>query len=413
MQGWDPMATARKRGKVWYVRYRDAHGKQIETKAGPDRSVAQRIANGLESQVQAIKAGTADSREQKWAEAERKPLSDHVEAWQADMLARGLCTQYALETPKKVSRIIESTRAQRISQLTLSGVTAALAELRSIPGRLGNEGLSDRSLQRHAVAIKTFTRWLWRDERVREDPMAHLPVPRVITSRTRSALEAGEAARLLELTPSGPVRGAMPAEDRAMLYAIALGTGFRARECKSLTRESFNLDTDQPTITCRASHTKNHKPAVQPIRPELAAMLRLWLARKPPRETLFHYRIQGLAGVLRDDLQDAGVVVGEDFGFHGLRHTYITTLVKSGANIKVVQTLARHSTAAMTLGVYSHVSLFDVRNGLEGLAHILPTPAVSKSLTGTDGHAAISSPGRSQVDPSRHTCQRPSPSRWR
>ena len=40
------MASLRKRGKTWYVRHRDANGKQIETKAGPDKSVAQRIANG-------------------------------------------------------------------------------------------------------------------------------------------------------------------------------------------------------------------------------------------------------------------------------------------------------------------------------------------------------------------------------
>jgi len=74
VEGWDPMASLRKRGKTWYARYRDAHGKQIETKCGPDKSMAQRIANGLESQVHAIKTGTADPREAGWADAERKPL---------------------------------------------------------------------------------------------------------------------------------------------------------------------------------------------------------------------------------------------------------------------------------------------------------------------------------------------------
>jgi hypothetical protein len=38
------MASLRKRGKVWYVRYRDAHGKQIETKAGPAGSAYARFA---------------------------------------------------------------------------------------------------------------------------------------------------------------------------------------------------------------------------------------------------------------------------------------------------------------------------------------------------------------------------------
>jgi hypothetical protein len=54
-------------------------------------------------------------------------------------------------------------------------------------------------------------------------------------------------------------------------------------------------------------------------------------------------------------------------------------------NIKVVQTLARHADPAMTLGIYTHVGVFDLARGLDGLAHILPTIVVSKGLTGTDG----------------------------
>ena len=48
---------------------------------------------------------------------------------------------------------------------------------------------------------------------------------------------------------------------------------------------------------------------------------------------------------------------GRVVGFHALRHTYISRLVASGANIKVAQELARHSTPTLTLGRYAHVQL--------------------------------------------------------
>ena len=40
--------------------------------------------------------------------------------------------------------------------------------------------------------------------------------------------------------------------------------------------------------------------------------------------------------------------------FHALRHTYITMLAKSGAPLKVVQEMARHSDPKLTLGCYTH-----------------------------------------------------------
>jgi hypothetical protein len=113
--------------------------------------------------------------------------------------------------------------------------------------------------------------------------------------------------------------------------------------------------------------------------------------------------------MVREDLEAAGMEDAGDYGLHCLRHTYVSMLVQSGASIKVVQTLARHHDAAMTLGIYSHVGVFDLARGLDGLAHILPTPCVSKGRTGTDDTPVISSPGRTRIDPSRHAYQPPEP----
>ena len=80
------------------------------------------------------------------------------------------------------------------------------------------------------------------------------------------------------MTRTGPVSYGLSGEDRAVCYALALGTGFRADELRSLVPEDFSLASDPPAVTCRAAYTKNRTEAVQPIRRDLAELLRTWVA---------------------------------------------------------------------------------------------------------------------------------------
>jgi integrase/recombinase XerC len=369
------MASLRKRGKVWYVRFRDASGRQIEKKCGPDRSVAQRIANGLESQVHAIKTGVADPREAGWAEAERKPLADHIDDWHNVLIARGRVRRYAQMSREKLLRLIGLIPSQRISQITLSAVEIAVGELRSIPGRYGNKGLSDQTVVHHVRAIKSFTKWLRKDGRVRLDPLADLAPPKVITKRVRKPLSPEDAARLIEVTRTRKRRCGLTGEDRAALYAMALGTGLRLSELLSLTPEDLQLNSSPPTIRCRAQFTKNRREAVQPIRPELAEYLRPWVAEKPPGKLMMPHPGEHASYMVRGDLKAAGIAQWADYDFHCLRHTYITTLILSGANAKAVQVLARHHDLRLTIGTYTHTTI-------EELAHTLPTLGVSSGRNG-------------------------------
>ena len=58
-----------------------------------------------------------------------------------------------------------------------------------------------------------------------------------------------------------------------------------------------------------------------------------------------------------DKVQNHNVTVQLDFKVtpHQLRHTYITTLILAGANIKTVQYLAGHATPIITLRIYTHL----------------------------------------------------------
>jgi integrase len=230
----------------------------------------------------------------------------------------------------------------------------------------------------YARCVKTFSRWAWRDGRLREDPIATMSPPKVVTRRVRSALPPEDARSLIEHTRSLPPRCGLTGEDRSALYALALSTGFRRGELASLTPEDFDLDHDTPTVTCRANYTKNRTEAVQPVPLALADMLRAWVASKPVGVPIF----PGLGNVktgnvIRADLRALGMdAPGVDF--HSLRHSFISRLALSDAPPKIVQALARHSDPRLTFAVYAHVRLHDMSKHVETLALTLPTPPVSE-----------------------------------
>ncbi len=75
------------------------------------------------------------------------------------------------------------------------------------------------------------------------------------------------------------------------------------------------------------------------------------------------------AEMLRADLIRAGIpyeVGGKVADFHALRGSFITNLVRSGANIKAVQKLARHSTITLTMDTYTTIDDDEMRKATGG-----------------------------------------------
>src|SRR5437870_7287637 len=69
--------------------------------------------------------------------------------------------------------------------------------------------------------------------------------------------------------------------DRAILYLTAAYTGFRESELASLATDSFDFDATPPTVWVQAAYSKRIRRDVQPLRSDLAELLRKWLAQRP------------------------------------------------------------------------------------------------------------------------------------
>ena len=304
----------------------------------------------------------------------------------------------ALNEEKSIGRVLNLSKLETLGDLTLHRIEAALVDLRKA-------GVSASTVNAYKRSIKQFTRWLWRDGRVVADPLAPMSNKNSDADRRywRRALQEEEINWLIDTAERGPVVLGMCGPDRAMLYRVALGTGFRAAELRSLTSVSLELDTDPPSITINAAYSKRGRNDMQPIRADLAQMLRTWFGHPGKGASVFPDMPEKTAKMISTDLRRARVrwirdaedrrerqkrrdceflSVRDDAGavcdFHALRHTFITNLARAGVHPKQAQELARHSTISLTMDYYRHIGLNDLTAALDRL----PGVAIPKTSDG-------------------------------
>ncbi|MCK4658238.1 MAG: site-specific integrase [Phycisphaerae bacterium] len=341
-----------------------------------------------------------DARADRNVEASQKPLSEHLADWLKGLVAKGVTPKQVSLLETRVQALLVATNAEWITDLSASAVQEAIGDIHTA-------GQSLQTCQHYLRAVKQFSRWLTRDGRAQYDVLAHLTGYNVQAEprRERRPLNADELATLVATTETAPVWRGMSGPDRAALYRLASGTGFRVSELASLTPESFHLDDNPPAVTLQAAYSKRRREDRQPIHPTLATFLRGWLADRPKGEPVFRLPDK-TAAMVRMDLQaareqwlaasttpqeqkvrqestflaaedDAGWVVD----FHALRVTYITMLVKGGAPVKVAQELARHSTPVLTLNIYTRLGIHDLAGALDTLPDLSGSPKLATKIS--------------------------------
>jgi integrase len=356
-----------------------------------DKRATEEMLRRAETEASQIRSGVIDPRDLAYRDHEARPIREHLADYLRSLLAKGNSPGYVQDAGARARRVLEEGGFRRISELSLSKVQDTIQAIRE------REGLNQGTTNNYIRSIKGFARWLRKDRRSREHHLEFLAIsnPEVDRRRIRRALSPEEAARVIQAAENGPKVQRMIGPDRAALYLTAIGSGLRAfKELRPLTPESFDLDGNPPTITAKAAYTKNKKKAVQPIPPWLVERLRPWLATKAPGKRVFHAMTRHTAEMLRADLKAAGVPYETSEGvvdFHALRTAYITYLVASGASVKTCQTLARHSSPTLTIGIYAKASLHDISGAVEDLPDLTAAPPDSEPsglvATGTDGPA--------------------------
>jgi integrase len=231
----------------------------------------------------------------------------------------------------------------------------------------------------YAEALGAFCDWCVQRGYLSEDPLKAL-APFDTTPRVqRRAMTAEEITRLL----------AACAPHRQLLLETAFLSGLRANELRNVTRN--HLDLERGGLHLDATWTKNRKPGFQPLPADLAQRLHafaesgepLRLYRKfyrrrdaqlkAPTDPLL-YVPSHTARDLDIDLAAAHIpkhAPGGKIDFHACRVAYINFVIESGASIKEVQTLARHSTPQLTMNIYGRVREERLSKAVEKVASSL------------------------------------------
>jgi hypothetical protein len=160
-------------------------------------------------------------------------------------------------------------------------------------------------------------------------------------------------------------------------------------EIRSLTRSSFHLDADPPTVFLRAIHAKNRRDATLPLRQDVVEMLREQLAGLLPEAPAFALGAKKSgAEMLKDDLEAAGLKYIEDgryFDFHALRHQFGSMLAAANVPVKAAMDLMRHSDVNLTMALYSHMALTTKAEAMEMMAPLSSPVQAQRLAVGAEG----------------------------
>jgi integrase len=325
--------------------------------------------------------------------AAAKSLTEHVIDWTNALTAKTTTAKQVALLASRVNRVFDGCEFKFYSDIGATQVQSFLNDLRAGTGE--RRGISVQTSNFILGAVKQFCKWMVKHGRAGNNPVDHLDPLNVRLDRRhdRRALTVDEVKKLLNTTNTATVRGGMTGPERRLFYLLALETGLRANELRSLTRAAFNLNDTAPTVTVAAGYSKRRREDTLPLRPALAAELRDHLANKLP--PAFAFNAPGnptFTRMFQFDIGKAGIVYRDEDGrvvdFHALRHTFISNLARSGVHPKVAQSLARHSTITLTMDKYSHTLIGEQADALKGLPDLTGPVANEAKKTGTDDREA-------------------------
>ncbi len=309
-------------------------------------------------------------------------VSPHtVRAYQSDV--EQYLAAVASETGKKMSQLLPA-------DLDMESVRAHVAEL-------NRAGKARSSVARKLSALRTFVKYLRREEIIDHDPAAMAVAPKR-DQTIPTHLSEPEIARLIETPDTSDPLGR---RDRAILE-LFYASGLRLSELVAIDLEDVNLSERMIRVM-----GKGGKERLVPFNQSTLAAIRAWMkdraaliatrptapgtrhlapgtrhpspgtrkVSKPPQDPLFiNYRGTRLTGrsvdrLLRRYVAQCSTRMG--ISPHALRHSFATHLLQRGADLRAIQELLGHARLSTTQR-YTHVNaaqLIDVYRKSHPRAH--------------------------------------------
>jgi len=224
---------------------------------------------------------------------------------------------------------------------------------------LNRAGISRRSAGRKLSTVRTFFRYLCRENILQSNPAVHIASPKQEKSLPKF-LSASEMEAILDrMEHQG---GLQDLRDRAVFYLL-YSSGLRVSELCSLSLgQGMSLDTGSSENELRITG-KGDKERIVPVGQEAARAVAEYLAVRGSSGgmgaslflnsrggPLFPRAVRHLLGKFMAKLS-----IFKRISPHMLRHSFATHLLNNGADLRSVQEMLGHVSLSTTQ-MYTHVS---------------------------------------------------------
>jgi integrase/recombinase XerC len=236
--------------------------------------------------------------------------------------------------------------------------------IRGYMGHLTRRGLAKRSISRALSVVRSFYRFLHRNEVVEANPARAVGSPK-LERYLPAYLDRGQVQRLFDIAEVRAMEGRLTDVRNLAILELFYSTGMRLSELRGLSRPDVDMIGQQVKV-----RGKGRKERLIPIGDHAQRAMRNYESKRDELiraigakadRTAFFLSAQGKRMSVRT-IQMAMTAlldrVDENAGLsvHSLRHTFATHLLDAGADLRAVQELLGHASIATTQ-IYTHTSV--------------------------------------------------------
>ena len=241
-------------------------------------------------------------------------------------------------------------------------------DIRGFMAHLTRRGLAKRSIARALSSVRSFYRWMHRDERVDVNPARAVGSPR-LPRTLPSYLDRSQAETLLALAVTRAGSGDFTDVRNLAMLELFYSSGLRLSELRGVDLGDLDLVSQQVKV-----RGKGRKERIVPLGDHAQRALRNYLVKRD-------VQIGKLGGATAGKLARGAVFLssrgtrispravqhaivtllgtvdeGAGLSTHSLRHTFATHMVDGGADLRAVQELLGHASISTTQ-IYTHTSV--------------------------------------------------------
>lgn len=227
--------------------------------------------------------------------------------------------------------------------------------IRSYLAHLSRRKLARATVARHLSALRSFFKFLVREERVEANPARTVATPKR-EKHLPAVLQTSDVALLLEQPDTSVTLGIRDAAWLELLYA----SGLRISELVGIDIDDLELRSKLVKVRGKGS-----KERIVPFGSKAESALRAYLAvrgdlvRDPDEQAVFvNYRgeritTRSIRRLFDDYVRDASLRAG--VSPHTMRHSFATHLLNAGADLRGIQELLGHASLSTTQK-YTHLN---------------------------------------------------------